>query len=123
MNNDGQAPTEIEHAELIDMRTHLTVAVLAASQLHRKTKNMPEAAHLQCYLDQSLKNLVDDVGKVDALIMEVETRERAKAKAENPHGLKVWRGPLALLKRGIHVWGACAQRWRYSRVTAFYLYR
>lgn len=121
MNNDGQAPTEIEHAELIDMRTHLTVAVLAASQLHRKTKNMPEAAHLQCYLDQSLKNLVDDVGKVDALIAQVEARERGRVKAKNPHGLRVLRGLFALLKRGVHAWSACAQRWRYARLTALYL--
>jgi hypothetical protein len=123
MNNDGQAPTEIEHAELIDMRTHLTVAVLAASQLHRKTKDLPEATHLQCYLDQSLKRLVDDVGKVDALIAHVEAQERRRVKAENPHGPKVLRGLFALLKRGVHVWGVCAQRWRYSRLTALYLYR
>ena len=48
----------IEHTELIDMRTHLTVAMLAASQLNRRTKDLPEAAHLQEYLDQSLKSLV-----------------------------------------------------------------
>ncbi len=60
-----------EHTELIDMRTHLTVAMLAASQLNRKTQHVEEATHLQCYLDQSLKSLVEDVGKVDALLAQV----------------------------------------------------
>src|SRR5947209_14376853 len=67
MHHANESPA-IEHTELIDMRTHLTVAMLAASQLNRRTKDLPEAAHLQGYLDESLKSLVEDVGRVDALM-------------------------------------------------------
>jgi len=70
--HDTQESPLIEHSELIDMRTHLTVAMLAASQLNRRTKDLPEAAHLQDYLDQSLKSLVEDVVKVDALVAQTD---------------------------------------------------
>ena len=72
MMHDTQVSPVIEHSELIDMRTHLTVAMLAASQLHRRTKNVPEAAHLQNYLDQSLKSLVEDVVRVDAMMAQAD---------------------------------------------------
>jgi len=114
---------EIEHAELIDMRTHLTVAMLAAAQLHRKTQHLPEAAHLQCYLDHSLKSLIDDVGKVDALIANVEIRQPASAE-QRPHSPPLpLRWGFALLKHGTRaLWGLAHHR-QQTRLTALYLCR
>jgi hypothetical protein len=50
------------------MRTHLTVAVLAAAQLRRAVKDVPNAARFDAYLGEALDNLVEDVRKVDALV-------------------------------------------------------
>ncbi len=113
----------IEHSELIDMRTHLTVAMLAAAQLHRKIQHLPEAAHLQCYLDQSLKSLVNDIGKVDALIANVELHQPAPAE-QRSHPLPLpLRWSFALLKHSARgLWGLFHHR-QQTRLTALYLYR
>lgn len=64
----------IEHDELIDMRTHLTVAVLAAAQLRRTVKDVPGTARFGAFLDRALDNLVEDVRKVDALVAQAEVQ-------------------------------------------------
>ncbi len=114
----------IEHTELIDMRTHLTVAMLAASQLTRKTQHLPEAAHLQEYLDQSLKSLVEDVGKIDTLVAHVE--ECSPIVTEAPRHRRVsrprrWIGNV--LKHGAHIVCSKMHRRHYTRIVAPSFYR
>lgn len=114
----------IEHPELIDMRTHLTVAMLAASQLTRRTQHLPEAAHLQDYLDQSLKSLVEDVGKVDELIMQTEeSKAVAPPKAIGHRVPRFLRWGISLPRRAAR--GVCGwlHRKKYARLTALSLYR
>ena len=111
-----------EHSELIDMRTHLTVAMLAASQLHRRTKDLPEAAHLQSYLDQSLKSLVDDVVRIDALMARADACVPAHG-AEAPSRLpKPVQWGLRMARRSVS--GICgwAHRRRIARLTVSYPY-
>ncbi len=109
-------------AELLDMRTHLTVAMLAAAQLQRKTKHLPEAEHLQCYLDQSLKSLVEDVGKVDELVMQVA--EPAPVPAPPRHR---WPRPLVWLAGSVKWMATAACGWlhrkQYRRLTLLYVPR
>ena len=76
MNDTTTGRTTVEPTELIDMRTHLTVAMLASSQLDRKTRHVPDAPHLQGYLDQSLQSLVKDVERVDALVARVTEQQK-----------------------------------------------
>lgn len=123
MMNNSEERQAIEHSELIDMRTHLTVAMLAAAQLSRKTKQLPEAAHLQHYLDQSLKSLVEDVGKVDTLIAHAEVRQLARDE-ERPHTLPLpLRWGIALVRHSTRgVWGWLYHR-QQTRLTALSLYR
>ena len=109
-----------EHAELIDMRTHLTVAMLAAAQLARKTKQVPEAEHLQAYLGQSLKSLVGDVEKVDALVTREEPALQ-KQPARRRRGLLGWLWATA--KRCALVACEWVHRRRYARISALYLTR
>lgn len=114
----------IEHAELIDMRTHLTVAMLAAAQLNRKTQHLPEATHLQDYLDQSLKSLVTDVGRVDALVAHVE--EYAPAAIPQRHRRVVSRLLLWIghgIRHSTHTFCAKMHQRHYTRIIAPSLYR
>lgn len=124
MMHDTQENPAIEHAELIDMRTHLTVAMLAAAQLNRRTKDLPEAAHLQSYLDQSLKSLVEDIGKVDALVATVE--ESMPTVLDRPHrrGL-LWpvRWIRDIAKHGVHAICSRLHHNHYTRMVAPSLYR
>ncbi len=113
-----------EHAELIEMRTHLTVAMLAAAQLNRKTQDLPEAAHLQGYLDQSLRSLVEDVGKIDALVAQVE--ECAPAVVEAPRLRRLSRPRqwiVNALKHCAQTFCSWLHRKHYTRIVAPSLYR
>ncbi len=74
MNRTHAYEPTIEHDELIDMRTHLTVAVLAAAQLRRTVKDVPEATRFDAYLDMALDNLAEDIRKVDALVAQTEAQ-------------------------------------------------
>jgi len=123
MMDNSEDSQIIEHSELIDMRTHLTVAMLAAAQLSRKTQNLPEAAHLQCYLDQSLKSLVADVGKVDTLVTRVAVQGPARNESRS-HSLPLsLRWGVALLKHGTRgVWGLLHHR-QHARLTVLSLCR
>jgi len=114
----------IEHPELIEMRTHLTVAMLAASQLTRKTQHLPEAAHLQDYLDQSLKSLLEDVGKVDALVMQTEeSKAVVPAISAGRRAPRLLRGAISLPRHAAHSFCGWLHRKKYARLTALYLYR
>jgi hypothetical protein len=121
-----------EHDELIDMRTHLTVALLAAAQLRRTMKDLPEAARFDAYLDQALDSLVEDVRKVDTLVAQTEALASIPdRRATQPvRGDQVRRGlifrlagvPVALAR---HTAGSCcrwAQRHGFTRLTALPLY-
>ncbi len=110
----------IEHSELIDMRTHLTVAMLAASQLNRRTKDLPEAAHLQGYLDQSLKSLVEDVVRVDALIAQTDACAPATAAMPTGHLLRPVRWGLGVFGRCIGNLCGWAHRRHLARITVSY---
>jgi len=124
MMNETDDSQGIEHTELIDMRTHLTVAMLAASQLTRKTQHLPEAAHLQGYLDQSLKSLVEDVGKVDALVAQVE--ECPPIAAEVPRHRRFSRSRrwiITVLKHGAHAIYSRIHRRHYTRIVVPSFYR
>ncbi len=111
----------IEHTELIDMRTHLTVAMLAASQLTRKTQHLPEAAHLQEYLDQSLKSLVEDVGKIDAHVEECSPIVTEAPRHRRVLWPRRWIGNV--LKHGAHIVCSRMHRRHYTRIVAPSFYR
>ena len=64
-----------EHEELVNMRTHLTVAMLAAAQLRRATGAVPDAVRFDTYLQQALDNLRDDVRNVETLIVNAESEQ------------------------------------------------
>jgi hypothetical protein len=113
----------VEHSELIDMRTHLTVAMLAASQLNRRTKEIPEAAHLQGYLDQSLKSLVDDVVRVDALVAQTDQCANAAEKRAASRVPRPVRWGVAVVKWGVSGVCAWAHRRATARLTTGYIYR
>jgi hypothetical protein len=124
MMYDREENQVVEHAELVDMRTHLTVAVLAAAQLTRKTEHLSEAVHLQGYLDQSLKSLVEDVGRVDALVAQVEEVAPITAPARRHRRLPrllAWIGNG--VKHGTHALCARLHHRHYTRLVAPSLYR
>lgn len=112
----------LEHSELIDMRTHLTVAMLAASQLNRRTKDLPETAHLQTYLDQSLKSLVDDVVRVDALVAQTDEGVSAKQKRGSHRLAKPARWGFGIVKRCVCGFCEWIHRRRLVRLTVSYPY-
>lgn len=59
----------IEHSELTDMRTHLTVVMLASSQLRRKqATETGDTARLQDFLDHALTQLTEDVHRIETLL-------------------------------------------------------
>ena len=120
MKHETYESPVIEHSELIDMRTHLTVAMLAAAQMQRRTKDVPEAAHLQCYLDQSLKSLVEDIVRVDALIAHAD--EHAPMQTANVSTLfpKPIRWTFGLVSRGVSGLYGWAHRRRIARLTMSY---
>jgi hypothetical protein len=121
-----------EHDELIDMRTHLTVAVLAAAQLRRTMKDLPEAARFDAYLDQALDSLVEDVRKIDTLVAQTEARASLPdRRATHPVGGSQARRGLIFRLAGVpvalarHTAGSCcrwAQRHRFARLTTLPLY-
>ncbi len=58
----------IEYDQITDMRTHLTVALLAASQLRRRYKGLEAEQRLHGYLEDALTNLSQDIANVEALV-------------------------------------------------------
>lgn len=121
MMDDVNESVVIEHSELIDMRTHLTVAMLAASQLNRRTKGQPGAAHLQEYLDNSLRSLAEDVMRVDALVTQTDGDvpmivEKSPRRIPKP---VLW--AIRAMGRGVSRFRTRASRRRFTRLTALYL--
>jgi hypothetical protein len=123
---------KIEHDELIDMRTHLTIAVLAASQLRRTVKDRPDAARFDAYLDQALTKLVDDIRKVDALVAQTEASARSSdgnctsmPRARKPKQrlvTRLVRAPFHFAGRIAHASCQWAQRHGFIRLTSLAVY-
>jgi hypothetical protein len=131
MNTTTQEKPVIEHDELIDMRTHLTVAVLAAAQLRRTVKGVPEATRFDAYLDQALDNLVEDVRKVDALVAHTEARTARPSGSATVHtsgGAKqrliprLVRAPVHLAQRAVCASCRWVQRRGFVRLHALTAY-
>ncbi|GEM_PF-4438908 len=68
-----------EHDELVTIRTQLTVALLAVTQLQRKRANVADADRLLAYVATALARITREVRKVDALIARLENREAMRA--------------------------------------------
>jgi hypothetical protein len=66
---------EQEHDELVLLRTHLTVALLAVSQLRRKHADTSHAARLSAYALDALMRMRDEMKQIDALIARLEKRQ------------------------------------------------
>jgi hypothetical protein len=130
MQNDAPA---MEYDELIDMRTHLTVAVLAAAQLRRTLRGVPNAARFDGYLDQALRDLVEDVRKVDGLIAQTRVQVPGpEREAASTHGARMQRAPLPvrlvcapfhLVRKAVGICWRQAQRHVLTRPMALSDYR
>lgn len=75
-----------EHDELVTIRTQLTVALLAVTQLQRKHAGSADADRLLVYVATALASITRGVRKIDALIARLEDREAMRA---NPVRLRV----------------------------------
>jgi hypothetical protein len=122
MIHEAHESPAIEHSELIDMRTHLTVAMLAAAQLNRRTKDLPEAAHLQDYLDQSLKSLVEDVVRVDALVVQTDECTPVRSEKRASRLLKPVHWGVGIIGRSVSGLCGWGHRRRIARLTMSYPY-
>lgn len=67
-----------EYDELVLLRTHLTVALLAVSQLRRKHADTPQAARLSAYALDALMRMRDEMRHVDALIARLERQKATR---------------------------------------------
>ena len=65
---------EHDYDELVLLRTHLTVALLAVSQLRRIHADTPKAARLSAYALEALVQMRDEIAQIDSLIARVERR-------------------------------------------------
>jgi hypothetical protein len=61
-----------DHDELVLLRTHLTVALLAVSQLRRKHAQTPHVARLSAYALDALMQMREQMAQVDRLIARLE---------------------------------------------------
>lgn len=68
-NATQKAEQEAKYAELLDARTHLTVAILAAAQLKRRNAQGEDVMRLYDYLDRSLAQLQQDIVNLESLIL------------------------------------------------------
>jgi len=68
-----------EHDEFVTIRTQLTVAVLAVTQLRRKHAESADADRLLVYVATALARITREIRKVDALITHLEDREAMHA--------------------------------------------
>jgi len=75
---------ETKYTELLDLRTHLTVAILAAAQLKRKSPQADDIARLQGYLDRSLIQLQQDIASLESLVVRLDKKQIALASALAP---------------------------------------
>lgn len=77
-----------EHDELVTIRTQLTVALLAVTQLQRKHAGSTDADRLLTYVATALASITREVRKIDALIACLEDRDAMRA---NPVRLRLRR--------------------------------
>lgn len=68
-----------EHDELVAIRTQLTVAMLAITQLRRKHATAADAERLLAYVATALARIAHEVHKVDALMARLEDRDAMRA--------------------------------------------
>lgn len=80
-----KAEQEPKYTELLDMRTHLTVAILAAAQLKRKSPRADDLARLQDYLDGSLMLLQQDITGLESLVMHLQEEQPSPKPLPRPH--------------------------------------
>lgn len=66
---------EQDYVELLDLRTHLTVALLASSQLKRKSAQTDEFVRLYCYLDRSLMQMQGDITELESLVRRLQDEQ------------------------------------------------
>ena len=64
-----------EHDELITIRTQLTVALLAVTQLQRRYTDSADADRLLAYVSTALTRITREIGKIDTLMARLENRE------------------------------------------------
>ncbi|MGI8689348.1 MAG: hypothetical protein ACR2M3_12295 [Thermomicrobiales bacterium] len=77
-----------EHNELVTIRTQLTVALLAVTQLQRKHASSADADRLLAYVATALACITREVRKIDALMARLEDRDAMRA---NPVRLRARR--------------------------------
>ena len=68
-----------EHDELVTIRTQLTVAMLAVTQLRRKHADAADADRLLAYVSTALARITREVRKIDALMARLEDRDAMRA--------------------------------------------
>jgi len=68
-----------EHDELVAIRTQLTVAMLAVTQLRRKHATSADTERLLSYVATALARITREVHKVDALMARLEDRDAMRA--------------------------------------------
>ncbi len=54
------------------VRTHLTVAMLAAQHLHRTHPHAESVTHLFAHLHTAHRQLIEDVRKIEAILEELQ---------------------------------------------------
>jgi hypothetical protein len=77
-----------EHDELVTIRTQLTVALLAVTQLQRRHTDSADADRLLAYVSTALARITREVCKIDRLMARLEDREAMRA---NPVRLRTRR--------------------------------
>lgn len=77
-----------EHDELVAIRTQLTIAMLAVTQLRRRHATSADADRLLSYIATALARITHEVHKVDALMARLEDRDAMRA---NPVQLRTRR--------------------------------
>lgn len=68
-----------EHDEMVTIRTQLTVALLAVTQLQRKHADSADADRLLTYVSTALGRITREICKIDTLMARLEDREAMHA--------------------------------------------
>jgi hypothetical protein len=67
-----------DHDELVLLRTHLTVALLAVSQLQRKHADSPQVARLSTFALDALLQMRAEMSHIDRLIARLERHQATR---------------------------------------------
>lgn len=73
-----------EHDELITIRTQLTVALLAVTQLQRRYTDSADADRLLAYVSTALVRITREVSKIDTLMARLEGHVPMRAEPVRP---------------------------------------